>query len=111
MQKIIVDGDKNLPLNEDDHPILMQGYLEKKEKRKTWIEYWATVQTSCLKLYTATAQRNLIGWIELSSTGTHCIVGRQSNGNFLFYVASSNRYLFRCNCSIAREKWMAAIGK
>ena len=87
----------------------MQGSLEKKEKRKTWYQYWAILQSPYLKLYPADRKDHLIGWIELNE-GARCILGKKSEGKFTFYISVGNRYLFRCDTADTREEWKAAVG-
>ena len=96
--------------NDFNNSTQMEGWLEKKEKRKTWLQYWTVLQDMRLKFYQMEKRNNLIGWIELT-VGAQCVMGRESEGKYCFYlVVLGNRFLFRCKCDDSRRKWMCAVG-
>ena len=91
----------------------MEGWLEKKEKRNTWLQYWVVLQDMRLTFHQKEESRtNVIGWIELTA-GTQCIVGKERKGRkCCFYVSvGGNKFLFRCHSEDLRKMWIAAIGR
>jgi len=102
--------------NEDENMSVkyMEGFLQKKEGDKEWVEYWTQICGRYFIFYKhkptlENVQEEFKGCIEITEN-TKCIVAHRKKYSFPFYVSTNkSRYLFKTISSVRRHEWFKAI--